>query len=552
MIRWPEWVVLLAVAFVHHPVAIPPVPADFAAPPPQAVVPHPALAAVAAPWVPTVTPLDPARIPLGWGPSVADWDDALATAAALDLDHVAGQVLVADYAGTSKRDIRTLVADHHLGGVILMRGAIGDADAVRGLTSAAQAGGADRDWPVIVSVDHEGGTVARLAGVLPGLPGFMSAGATRDKFLVRDVYGATGADMAQLGFTLNYAPVADMTIGLKDPIIRTRSAGSDSDNVTRTVIAAMDGMIDGGVVPTLKHFPGHGSVTTDSHVALPRQQQSLEELEQRDLIPFARAIDAGAPVVMMSHVALDEWGGTPATLTPEAYAYLRDELGFAGVIVTDALNMRAVADTHSPAQAAVKALQAGADVVLMPANVAQAHRGIVKAVESGALDRGRLNEAAARSILMMRWQATLSAQAEPGLAHGGYGRELAVAGATVIAPLCNRPLVGDEVSLRGGTVAERKTLARALQEHGVKMGDEGTTVALLGTSHKSADADVVVALDGPWGLAKSEARAYLALYGRSNDALVALADILVGESMGNARWPVPMKGLPYNPCPSPR
>src|SRR5690606_17353000 len=129
--------------------------------------------------------------------------------------------------------VRDLVADHHLGGVIMMGDAITTEQELRELTEGAQDGGGDRGWPVVVAVDHEGGTVARLSGPLPGLPGFMSAGAAKDKSLVRDVYAAAGADMVDLGFNLNFAPVADVTIGLDDPTIRARSAGSDPEMVAR-------------------------------------------------------------------------------------------------------------------------------------------------------------------------------------------------------------------------------------------------------------------------------------------------------------------------------
>lgn len=162
------------------------------------------------------------------------------------------------------------------------------------LTAAVEEAGGERDWPVVVSVDHEGGPVARLAPVLPGLPAFMAAGSAWDKSVVRETYARTGADMVGLGFTMNFAPLADVSIGLGDPVIRSRSAGPDTENVARTVVAAVDGYVAGGVIPTVKHFPGHGSVTTDSHVALPVQRASVAELAERDLVPFERAVQACA------------------------------------------------------------------------------------------------------------------------------------------------------------------------------------------------------------------------------------------------------------------
>ncbi|PKQ26647.1 MAG: beta-N-acetylhexosaminidase [Actinobacteria bacterium HGW-Actinobacteria-4] len=489
---------------------------------------------------------------LVWGPSLADWDAALATAQSLPLERAAGQVIVASYNSTGTAGARTLVADHHLGGLIIMGDAVTTESALLALTAAAREGGGVRDWPVIVSVDHEGGTVARLSGPLPGMPAFMSAGSARDKTLVRNAYAAMGADMAELGFNLNYAPVADVTIGLADPTIRSRSAGSDPGRVAETVIAAMGGFIEGGVVPAIKHFPGHGSVTTDSHVALPIQGASVAQLAVSDLVPFERAINAGAPVVMMSHVAVTEWGGTPSTVDPDAYAYLRNELGFTGVIVTDAMNMRAVTDGRAPGAVAVEALVAGADIVLMPADVGAAHAAIVAAVNSGQLSRATLDQAAARGILLMRWQAGLTVSADAKALDGTYARVLAGNGATVVTDLCGTPLVGSTVSIRGGFPGERAALADALAVHGISNTGGGTSIVILGSSVKGANADVVVSMDGPWALADSRAETYVALYGRSHDALAGLADVLAGAVTPQAVWPVPIAGMPYGPCPSPR
>lgn len=498
---------------------------------------------------PSPTP-EPEDATLAWGPTEAEWQQALEDARALPLERAAGQVLVASVNSPSASSAAALVREHHLGGVILMGGAIESHSQVRALTEAVEDAGGERDWPVVVSVDHEGGPVARLAPLLPGLPAFMAAGSAWDKSVVRETYARTGADMVDLGFTMNYAPVADVTIGLSDPVIRSRSAGSDIENVARTVVAAVDGFVAGGMVPTIKHFPGHGSVTADSHVALPVQRASVAELAERDLVPFQRAVRAGAPAVMMSHIALEEWGGVPTTLAPEAYAYLRDEWGFTGVIVTDALNMRAVSDDYSSGDAAVAAIRAGADVALMPADAGRAHAGVVAAVRDGELSRERLDEAAARSMLLMRWQRDL--ERDPELGEGNYAEKLVATSATVVAPLCKKALVGDRVVLRGGWGYERDAVAARLADHGIDVGGTGTLVELVGGPDRSASADVVVALDGPWGLEDSQADAYVGLYGRSADALAGLADILAGKAAPQGQWPVPIAGLPYGPCPSPR
>ncbi|MDN4480879.1 glycoside hydrolase family 3 N-terminal domain-containing protein [Demequina muriae] len=504
------------------------------------VTPSPAASAAASP-TPSPPPPD-----LAWGPTADEWDAALETARALPLEEAAGQVIVASIASPSPEATEDLVASLALGGVIVMADAVTDVDGVRALTGAAQAGADSgaRDWGAIVGVDQEGGAVARLRGLMPDLPSFMAAGAASDKASVRGVYAQAAVDMHAMGFTVDFAPVADATVGLADPTIRARSAGSDPERVSATVGAALAGFVDGGVVPVVKHFPGHGSVTQDSHDELPVQQVSLADLEARDMAPFASAIEAGAPAVMMAHIALPEWGDGPASLEPAAYEYLREVLGFEGVAMTDALNMGAIQDTHSSGQAAVAALAAGADLLLMPPDPRVARDAIVAAVDRGEVPRERLDEAAARMILLSRWQSAIEPEADEGR---DYARELSAAGATVAARDCSAPFVGETVTIAGGWDGDRAALAAALEARGVTVGDEGTRIVLMGGDESSASADVVVAMAGPWGLSASEATVYVGLYGRSVGALAGLADVLVGDVEPLGEWPVDVD-VPFDVC----
>ena len=266
--------------------------------------------------------------------------------------------------------------------------------------------------------------------------------------------------------------------------------------------------------------------------------------EERDFVPFREAIAAGAPMVMMSHVVVPEWGPGPATVTPGAYAYLREQLGFTGVVVTDALNMEAITATYAPGDAAVAALTAGADLLLIPADVAAAHSAIVIAVQSGALDRARLDEAAARSILMMTWQAGL----EPSVTtpDPAVAAAFAASSASLAAANCSA-LVGSSVTISGGYGTERDALAAALAQHGISTGG-GTTIRLIGTPDGSASADVVVAMDGPWGLPASTGTTYVGLYGRSDEAFAGLASLLAGATPPGGSWPVYLDGIPYDTC----
>ncbi len=482
-----------------------------------------------------------------WGPSVVDYASALISARALPLDVAAGQVIVATVSSPDPASAASAVGTEHLAGVILMGGAVTDAVHVEALAAAVQAAGAEdgRGWPAIVSTDQEGGPVSRLSGVIPDLPAFMAAGSIPDKKAVANAYEAAARDMRVLGINVNWAPDADVTVGVADPTIRVRSAGSDPARVADTVDAAVTGLVAGGVIPAIKHFPGHGSVTTDSHEAVPVQTATVAQLETADLVPFASAINAGAPVVMMGHIAVAEWGGVPATVSPQAYAYLRQGLGFTGVVVTDALDMGAITESFAPGDSEVAALAAGADLLLSPRDPPTARRAIIAAVQSGALPRERLDEAIARVSLLMALQqrSAEASDTDPvdSNASADYARAFAASATTVSAASCTGPYVGSSVTITGGWPGERQALADALAAHGIAPGG-GTTILLLGSATGSGSADVVVAMDGPWGLAGSTASVYVGVYGRSEEALAGLADVLAGAVAPTGQWAV--AGMP--------
>lgn len=316
-----------------------------------------------------------------------------------------------------------------------------------------------------------------------------------------------------------------------------RSAGDDPQRVATVVATVLGAFESQGLLAAVKHFPGHGSVGTDSHLGLPVQGASYQDLLQRDLLPFAQAIESGAPMVMMGHIEVSAWGPGPASTSHEAYRVLREDLGFGGVAVTDALNMGALSEPY-PGSATVAALKAGADIALLPADPAAARAAVIAAVNSGELSRDRLNEAVARINLMMRHQSTL-ASAVPEAAQIEAVDFMASA-AVVSGERCSGSLVDGSVTIRGGTAGEREALAAALAAYGIGQG-QGTTVELLGSA-RSGSADVVVALDAPWGIPTSEARSVVGLFSRSDAAMQALASVLVEASNAGGVWPV--AGMP--------
>ncbi|CAB4765316.1 unannotated protein [freshwater metagenome] len=363
----------------------------------------------------TAAAVDPDE-PLGWGPTVGELEDARELVATYSSEQLAGQVIVGRYAGTDPEVPAQLVRDLHLAGVCVTADNVLDEAQVLATTAAVSEAVAEsgRDFPAVIGVDEEGGTVAHLRGVATTFPAFAAAGSAidnagrRGRVAVKQAAYATGMELRALGFTWVYAPVADVTIGAADVTIGSRSPSTDPDLAGAAVKQAVTGYDRSGTVSTTKHFPGHGGATADSHLTLPVLTETMAELEARDLPPFEKAIEAGAPSVMIGHLDVQALApGTPSSIAPETYAYLREELGFGGVAITDSLGMGAVAGIPA---LAVKALEAGADLLLMPADTRRTHATVTAALEDGTLDRARVEEAAARVVALQRWQARIAAE----------------------------------------------------------------------------------------------------------------------------------------------
>ena len=347
--------------------------------------------------------------PTSWGPTVGEVAQAQDLVAEMSTEEVAGQVIVGRYAGTDPAVPAAMVREHHLAGVCVTSTNVTDDAQVRATTAAVtRAHAADgRDWPAVIGVDEEGGVVSHLRGIATEFPPFASAGAAvaqgePGERVVTEAARATSLELRDLGFTWVFAPVADVTIGAADPTIGSRSPSGDPALASRAVSAAVEGYDDAGLVSTTKHFPGHGSVTADSHETLPVLGASLPDLRTRDLRPFEAAVDAGAPAVMMAHLDVRSiQPGMPSSQAPKVYDFLRDDLGFEGLVITDSLGMGAALSRDFPA---IRALEAGADLLLMPVDTAKTHQLVVDAIESGRVSRERVEEAASRVVALQLWQ----------------------------------------------------------------------------------------------------------------------------------------------------
>lgn len=315
-----------------------------------------------------------------------------------------GQMVMCGFSGkTPTEEILRLIREYRLGNVIYFRDNIGTPEEVRQLSATLQeAARTAGNAPLWISVDQEGGMVARIDRQVALMPGNMALGAVGSPELVYETARISGMELRSLGINLNFAPCVDVNNNKANPVIGVRSYGEDAEMVGLMGARAVQGYQDAGISACPKHFPGHGDTTADSHLELPTVPHNLERLRQVELPPFRSAIAAGADVVMTAHVQFPAYdaSGLPATLSAAVLeGLLREELGFGGVIATDCLEMKAISGTVGVGRGAVMALKAGADLVLVshsPELQLEALEAIYQAVLSGELSRERIAASARR------------------------------------------------------------------------------------------------------------------------------------------------------------
>lgn len=261
-------------------------------------------------------------------------------------------------------------------------------------------------YPLFIAVDEEGGRVARIANSdffnVASYKSMEDIGKSGDASKAEEVGRQIGSYLKELGFNLDFAPVADTNTNPQNIVIGDRSYGSDPALVARMVSAQLDGMHDSGIMGTLKHFPGHGDTKDDTHSGYVSIEKTWDELKECELVPFITALPK-ADMVMVSHItAVNVTSDKLPTSMSETMitGKLRNELGYDGVIITDAMAMGAVADNYTSAEAAVTAVKAGVDIVLMPQNLDEAFNGVMNAVTDGEISMERLDESVLRILKM--------------------------------------------------------------------------------------------------------------------------------------------------------
>ncbi|MFJ8074823.1 glycoside hydrolase family 3 protein [Streptomyces sp. NPDC096176] len=502
------------------------------------------------------------------------------------------------------RNAAELISEYHVGGIIYFAWAHNTREPhqIVDLSNGIQRAGLAQPTPVplLISTDQEHGIVARIGKPATLMPGAMALGAGGSAASARKAAQIAGSELAAMGIVQNYAPVADVNVDPANPVIGVRSFGADPAAVAGLVAAQVKGYQSAGIAATSKHFPGHGDTTVDSHTGIPVITHTRQEWEEIDAPPFRAAIAAGIDSIMTAHIqfpALDP-SDDPATLSrPILTGILREELGYDGVVVTDALNMQGVRDKYGDHRVPVLALLAGVDQLLNPPDLAVAWNAVLDAVKSGELSVARIEESILRILLL---KEKLGLFRDPFVSHRGVDRTVGtrahLAAADRIAertttlltnpdgllPLSRRNhrevlVVGADPASPSGTTGPPTTvLAGALGELGFRTtalstgtapnsariaeavaAAEGKDVVVVGTYNVTATSSqrtlvaalvatgvpvVALAIRNPYDVARLDGvAAAVASYSWTDVEVRAAARVIAGRAEPQGRLPVPVQ-----------
>jgi beta-N-acetylhexosaminidase len=547
------------------------------------------------------------------GPPPAPDDDWVETTlASMSLEEKVGQLFMTNVYGTSADtqdpadvamnqelygvdNAEQLIDKYKPGGIIYFAwtNSVQNPEQITGLSNGIQdaALGQPAGIPSLVGIDQEGGIVARIGPPMTQLPGNMALGAGRSTADAETAAAINGDELAAMGINWNFAPDADVNVNPANPVIGVRSFGERPRLVSQFTAAQVRGYTASGVAGAAKHFPGHGDTSDDSHNELPVIEHTRKEWEQLDRPPFQAAIDAGVPAIMTAHIsvpALDP-SGDPATLSePIMTGILREEMGYDGVVITDALGMAGASEEYGNDRVPVLALKAGVDMLLMPPEFDVAYNAVLDAVASGELTEERI-DTSVRRILTLK--ESLGIVEDPYVdpaelpEHVGTQEHLdtlqqitdrsttLVRNQRDLLPLEVDP--GEDALVTGWGVSTTGTVAAELTERGidadaVETGLNPTDETIAATAKQARHYDNVVVITNRAGLEGQtnqatlvrrlikankhviavgvrdaydvnlfpKVRAYVATYSYTPAALDSLARVLVGELDPTGRLPV--------------
>jgi beta-N-acetylhexosaminidase len=511
----------------------------------------------------------------------------------MSIEQKVGQVMMVGFDGTTLTpELAQEIQDLHLGGIVFFERNVDSPRAVAEMTNAMQRVARDNQLPgLFISIDQEGGIVTRLreAKGFTEFPSAMAIGATGDANNARRVAQQIGNELKAVGINMDLAPDLDVNNNPTNPVISTRSFGSDPARVAEFGVAYLEGLESAGIAAIGKHFPGHGDTGTDSHISLPTVPHNRARLEAVEFVPFKAAIQANITGIMSAHVTFPTIDPTPslaATLSkPVLTDLLRNEMKFDGLILTDSLEMGALATSgYLPPIAAATALKSGADIVLVNHGTElhrQMHATIVDWVKRGLIPQSRLDDAVRRMLLAKaRFNLLTPPQVDANAASQrtgtdttlAFSRDIAAHAVTLVRDQAKLlPLKSDAKLLvvetaaniglgnrLGATTMQINTQPKQTEIDSVLKIAEGRTVIvvttdvaknptqanLVNTLVKEKIAIIVVAVRSPYDiLSFPNAPTYLASYGFNPPLIEAVTSILVGKNLAQGKLPVEITGI---------
>lgn len=335
----------------------------------------------------------------------------------MTIEEKVGQLLMMDFRkNADDTDMTVLseeaaqqIADYHLGGVILFAENLDTLEQSQALVNQMQEAA---DMQLFIGIDEEGGMVSRLdKSQIPHVSVPNAAQLQGDTAQAKQAGVDIGTTLAKIGVNVDFAPVADVYTNPDNTVIGERAYGTDANTVADMAAAFMQGLEAQGVKATAKHFPGHGDTAADSHDGMAISDHDLTRLQEIEFVPFSRLVQEGIDFVMVGHITMPQVtdDGLPASLSPQAIALLREDIGFDGIVITDAMNMGAIVSYYPDGQAAVQAIQAGVDIVLMPSDLEEAYLALLDAIGTGEISQTRLDESI-RRILEVKYDSGMLLQ----------------------------------------------------------------------------------------------------------------------------------------------
>ncbi len=329
----------------------------------------------------------------------------------MGLDEKIGQMFIVGFKGTTtENEIKTMIQKYHVGGIILFRNNVANPSQLLSLVNSLKLLNSKNKLPLFLSVDEEGGRISRLPDQLVKLPSNQDLGKINEPQLSFHIGGVLAYELKAFGFNMDFAPVVDIFSNPKNTVIGDRSFGTEPDIVSRLGVQTMKGLQEGGVVPVVKHFPGHGDTLVDSHVGLPTVEYELERLKSFEFKPFQAAIENKADVVMIAHIlmkAIDP--KNPASMSKTMITdILRNQMGFEGVVATDDMTMGAILENYKMSTAVVKSVEAGCDILLVCHgfdNQLDAFNALKTSVRNGTIAEKRIDESVYRILKLKRQYA---------------------------------------------------------------------------------------------------------------------------------------------------